>query len=42
MAHSAYATVQKRIGLGAVSYGGDVQKPSDIDQTGPAVASIAA
>jgi hypothetical protein len=42
MAHNAFSAVQKRIGLGAVNYGGDVQKPSDIDQTGPSVAAIAA
>jgi hypothetical protein len=42
MAHNAYAAVQKRIGLGAVSYGDSGQKPSDSDQSSPTVAAIAA
>jgi hypothetical protein len=42
MAHSAYAAVQKRIGLGAVSYGDDGAKPPGIDQTGPAIEAVAA
>lgn len=42
MAHNAFAAVQKRIGLGAVSFGDNGSKPSGIDQSCPAVASIAA
>jgi len=42
MAHNACAAVQKRIGLGAVSFGDNGSKPSGIDQSCPTVASIAA
>jgi len=42
MAHNAFAAVQKRIGLGAVSFGGEGGKPSDIDESYPTVAAIAA
>jgi hypothetical protein len=42
IAHAAFAAVQKRIGLGAVNFGDSGQKPSDMDQSCPAVAAIAA
>ncbi len=42
MAHNAFATVQKQIGLGAVNYGGGGTKPSGIDQSCPSVAAVAA
>ncbi len=42
MAHNALAMVQKQIGLGAVNYGGNAPKPSDVDQVRQSVAAIAA
>jgi len=42
MAHNAFASIQKQIGLGAVNYGGNAPKPSDVDQTRQSVAAVAA
>ena len=42
MAHDAYATLQKQVGLGAVNYGGSGSKPPSVDQAAASVAAIAA
>jgi len=41
MSHNAFAAVQKRVGLGAVSYG-ESGKPSGLDEKSPNVAAVAA
>ncbi len=42
MAHNAFAAVQKRIGLGAVNFGGEGGKPAGCDENSPTVAAVAA